>query len=77
MGHLTAQPAGELLAHWLTQDLSPPENYGNQMLFITYRTDREKRTQGRPIWLFASYPSGPPLPATPARRQNGHLADDV
>ena len=44
MGHLTAQP-GELLAHWLTQDLSPPENYGNQMLFITYRTDQEKRTK--------------------------------
>ena len=44
MGHLTAQP-GELVAHWLTQDLSPPENYGNQMLFILYRTDQEKRTK--------------------------------
>ena len=44
IGHLTAQP-GELLAHWLTQDLSPPENYGNQLLFMTYRTDQEKRTK--------------------------------
>ena len=42
LGHLTAEP-GELLSRWLTQDLAPPENYGNQLLFLTYRTDKEKR----------------------------------
>ena len=43
-GHLSAKP-GELLANWLIQDLSPPENYGNQMLFVILRTDKEKRTK--------------------------------
>ena len=42
--HLSAKP-GDLLAHWLIQDLSPPENHGNQMLFVLYRTDKEKRTK--------------------------------
>lgn len=42
IGHLTAQP-GEVLSRWLTQDLAPPENYGNQLLFITYRTDQAER----------------------------------
>ncbi len=42
LGHLTAPP-GELFSRWLTQDLMPPENYGNQLLFISYRTDKEKR----------------------------------
>ena len=42
LGHLTAEP-GEFFSRWLAQDLAPPENYGNQMLFISYRTDKEKR----------------------------------
>ncbi len=40
VGQLTAQP-GEVFSRMLTQDVAPPENYGNQLLFITYRTDRE------------------------------------
>ena len=42
LGHLTTEP-GEFFSRWLTQDLMPPENYGNQLLFISYRTDKEKR----------------------------------
>ena len=53
MGHLTAEP-GELLSRWLTQDLSPPENYGNQLLFLTYRTDKEERKKAD---LFAYSPT--------------------
>ena len=39
-GQLTAKP-GEAYSRWLAQDVAPPENYGNQLLFITYRTDRD------------------------------------
>jgi hypothetical protein len=40
VGQLTATP-GEAYSRWLAQDVAPPENYGNQMLFITYRTDQD------------------------------------
>ena len=40
MGQLTAKP-GEVYSRWLTQDIKPPENHGNQMLFSMYRTDKE------------------------------------
>lgn len=39
LGQLTAKP-GESYSRWLAQDVAPPENYGNQLLFITYRTDQ-------------------------------------
>lgn len=39
LGQLTAKP-GEAYSRWLAQDVAPPENYGNQLLFITYRTDQ-------------------------------------
>ena len=39
MGQITAKP-GEVYSRWLTQDVAPPENYGNQMLFSTFRTDQ-------------------------------------
>lgn len=40
VGQLTAEP-GEVYSRWLSQDVAPPENYGNQLLFITYRTDQD------------------------------------
>ena len=39
IGQLTAKP-GEVYSRWLSQDTAPPENYGNQLLFLTYRTDQ-------------------------------------
>ncbi len=39
LGQLTATP-GEACSRWLAQDVAPPENHGNQLLFITYRTDQ-------------------------------------
>lgn len=39
MGQILAEP-GEVYSRWLTQDVAPPENYGNQMLFSTFRTDQ-------------------------------------
>ena len=40
VGQLTAKP-GEVYSRWLAQDVAPPENRGNQLLFITSRTDRQ------------------------------------
>ena len=40
MGQISAKP-GEIFSRWLTQDIAPPENHGNQLLFSTYRTDKE------------------------------------
>ena len=39
MGQILSKP-GEVYSRWLTQDVAPPENYGNQMLFSTFRTDQ-------------------------------------
>ena len=39
MGQILTQP-GEIFSRWLTQDIAPPENHGNQLLFSTYRTDQ-------------------------------------
>lgn len=40
MGQILTPP-GEIFSRWLTQDIAPPENHGNQLLFSTYRTDKE------------------------------------
>ena len=40
MGQILAKP-GEVFSRWLSQDIAPPENHGNQLLFATYRTNKE------------------------------------
>lgn len=40
VGQLTAKP-GEVYSRWLAQDVAPPATRGNQILFITSRTDQE------------------------------------
>lgn len=43
-GYLQAKP-GEIFTRWLSQDTSPPENLGNQLLMLHHRTDREFSTK--------------------------------
>lgn len=44
MGHIQTKP-GEVYARWLSQDIAPPENLGNQMLMLHSRTDQQHTTK--------------------------------
>ena len=42
LGQMNTAP-GQVFSRWLIQDVAPPENYGNQLLFSLYRTDQTAR----------------------------------
>ena len=43
--YLYAIPPGDEYFRWLFQDTAPPENYGNQILMVGYRTDQTFSTR--------------------------------
>ena len=55
----------------------PPENHGNQLLFIIYRTDKEQRKKADLFGYSPTLPPRPGFPPTPARRKNDRLAADL
>jgi hypothetical protein len=71
VGQLTAKP-GEVYSRWLTQDIAPPENYGNQLLFITYRTDQ---TASKKADLFGYSPALRRVRRFPQPRRQERLAN--
>ncbi len=78
--HLYQATPGQELYRWLSQSVSPPERYGNQSLFIGYRTDQDFTTK---LDMFVYSPSlrrirRQPQPRREDRMPNGaQTIDDL
>ena len=72
--HLYAARPGQEIYRWLSQSVSPPERYGNQTLWIGYRTDKTFRTK---IDMFAYSPSLRRIRRQPQPRREDRLPNSA
>lgn len=72
--HLYAARPGQEIYRWLSQGVSPPERYGNQTLWIGYRTDQTFRTK---IDMFAYSPSLRRIRRQPQPRREDRLPNSA
>src|SRR5262245_57040789 len=67
-------PAGQDVFRWLSQAVAPPERYGNQSLFIGYRSDQHFTTK---LDMFAYTPSLRRIRRQPQPRRDDRMANSA
>ena len=72
--HLYHSKPGQDLYRWLSQSVSPPERYGNQTLFIGYRTDQGFTTK---LDMFAYTPALRRIRRQPQPRREDRLPNSA
>ncbi len=72
--HLYTARPGQEIYRWLSQGVSPPERYGNQTLWIGYRTDQTFRTK---IDMFTYSPSLRRIRRQPQPRREDRLPNSA
>ncbi len=72
--HLYGTKPGQEIYRWLSQSVSPPERYGNQTLYVGYRTDNTFTTK---LDLFAYTPSLRRIRRQPQPRREDRLPNSA